>query len=92
LPALAVLSFLIVFDGLQGVLMGALRGVADVILPMASYALAFWGCAVPLCYYLGYRQGGARSAWPGGWWPGSSSPTSSGAALRHRFPAPRRRF
>ena len=58
LPALAVLSFLIVFDGLQGVLMGALRGVADVILPTASYALAFWGCAVPLCYYLGYRQGG----------------------------------
>jgi len=57
LPVLAVLSFLIVFDGVQGVLMGALRGAADVILPTASYALAFWGFAVPLCYYLGYRQG-----------------------------------
>jgi multidrug resistance protein, MATE family len=58
LPVLAVLSFLIVFDGVQGVLMGALRGTADVVLPTASYALAFWGCAVPLCYYAGYRQGG----------------------------------
>jgi MATE family multidrug resistance protein len=58
LPVLAVLSILIVIDGIQGVLMGALRGTADVVLPMASYAIAFWGCAVPLCYYLGYLQRG----------------------------------
>jgi MATE family multidrug resistance protein len=58
LPVLAVLSILIVLDGVQGVLMGALRGTADVILPMVSYAIAFWGCAVPLCYYLGYLQRG----------------------------------
>ena len=57
LPVLAVLSFLVIFDGVQGVLMGALRGAADVILPTASFAIAFWGCAVPLCYFLGYRQG-----------------------------------
>jgi multidrug resistance protein, MATE family len=57
LPVLAVLSFLVIFDGVQGVLMGALRGAADVILPTASFAIAFWGFAVPLCYYLGYRQG-----------------------------------
>lgn len=65
LPALAVLSFLVIFDGLQGVLVGALRGAADVILPTLSYALAFWGCAVPLCYYLGYRQamGAVGLAW-----------------------------
>jgi len=57
LPVLAVLSFLVIFDGVQGVLMGALRGAADVILPTASFAIAFWGCAVPLCYFLGYRLG-----------------------------------
>jgi MATE family multidrug resistance protein len=57
LPVLAVLSFLIIFDGVQGVLMGALRGTADVLLPTLCYALAFWGCAVPLCYHLGYRRG-----------------------------------
>jgi multidrug resistance protein, MATE family len=57
LPMLAVLSFLIVFDGLQGVLMGALRGTADVILPTLFYAFSFWGCAIPICYVVGYRQG-----------------------------------
>jgi MATE family multidrug resistance protein len=57
LPALAVVSFLVMLDGIQGVLMGALRGAADVFLPTAIYGLAFWGCAVPVCYYLGYRQG-----------------------------------
>ncbi len=57
LPVLAILSFLIVFDGVQGVLMGALRGTADVVLPTLIYALAFWGCSIPLCYYMGYRQG-----------------------------------
>lgn len=56
LPALAVISFLVIFDGVQGVLMGALRGTGDVVLPMASYLIAFWGCALPLCYYWGYRQ------------------------------------
>jgi Na+-driven multidrug efflux pump len=48
-----VLSFIIIFDGVQGVL----RGTADVLLPTLCYALAFWGCAVPLCYHLGYRHG-----------------------------------
>jgi Na+-driven multidrug efflux pump len=37
--------------------MGALRGAADVFLPTATYGVAFWGFAVPVCYYLGYRQG-----------------------------------
>jgi MATE family multidrug resistance protein len=56
MPALAAISFLVVFDGVQGVLMGALRGVADVALPMVSYGIAFWGCSLPICYYFGYRQ------------------------------------
>ena len=57
IPAFAVVSVLVVFDGVQGVLMGALRGAGDVILPTTVYALAFGGCAIPLSYYLGYRQG-----------------------------------
>jgi MATE family multidrug resistance protein len=56
LPALAAISFLVVFDGIQGVLTGALRGLADVRWPMASAAISFWGVALPLCYYIGYRQ------------------------------------
>ncbi len=61
LPALAVISFLVIFDGVQGVLMGALRGTGDVLLPMVSYVIAFWGCALPLCYYWGYRQAGGAA-------------------------------
>ena len=56
LPALAAISFLVVFDGIQGVLTGALRGLADVRWPMASAAISFWGVALPFCYYFGYRQ------------------------------------
>ncbi len=56
-PVLAVLAVLVVFDGTQSVLMGALRGAGDVIVPTAIYALAFGACAVPLSYYLGYHQG-----------------------------------
>jgi multidrug resistance protein, MATE family len=56
-PVLAVLAVLVVFDGTQSVLMGALRGAGDVIVPTAIYAIAFGGCAVPLSYYLGYHQG-----------------------------------
>ncbi|HEX3065015.1 MAG TPA: MATE family efflux transporter [Dongiaceae bacterium] len=56
LPALTVISILVIFDGVQGVLMGALRGTGDVLFPMAGYLIAFWGCALPLCYYWGYRQ------------------------------------
>ena len=57
LQALAVISFLVILDGMQGVLMGALRGTGDVLFPMAAYLIAFWGCGLPLCYYWGYRQG-----------------------------------
>jgi multidrug resistance protein, MATE family len=55
-PVLAVLAVLVVFDGVQGVLMGALRGAGDVVLPTAIYAIAFGGCAIPLSYYFGYHQ------------------------------------
>jgi multidrug resistance protein, MATE family len=65
LPMLGVLSLLVVLDGIQGVLMGALRGAADVLYPMVAYGIAFWGCAIPFSYYLGYRQqtGAVGLAW-----------------------------
>jgi len=56
-PVLAVLAVLVVLDGMQSVLMGALRGAGDVVVPTGIYAIAFGVCAVPLSYYLGYQQG-----------------------------------
>jgi MATE family multidrug resistance protein len=57
LPAFRVVALLVILDGVQGVLMGALRGCGDVVVPALIYAVAFGGCAIPLCYLLGYRQG-----------------------------------
>jgi len=60
-PALGLLCFLVIFDSTQAVLMGALRGAGDVLVPTAMYAVAFGGCAIPLCYYFGYRQSGSTT-------------------------------
>ncbi len=55
-PLLAgVVSVLVVIDGLQGVLMGALRGCADTLLPTVIYAVSFWIVGVPAGYWWGYR-------------------------------------
>jgi len=60
-PALGIIALLIIFDGLQTVLMGALRGAGDVVFPMAIYAIAFGGFALPLSYHFGYREGGGAA-------------------------------
>lgn len=56
-PVLAgVVSLLVVVDSLQGVLMGALRGCADTLIPTIIYAVSFWIIGVPAGYWWGYRQ------------------------------------
>jgi MATE family multidrug resistance protein len=60
-PALGLLCYLVIFDSTQAVLMGALRGAGDVLVPTATYAVAFGGCAIPLCYYFGYRRNGSTT-------------------------------
>lgn len=50
--ALGIAAPMLVVDGLQGVLMGAVRGAADVIVPTTLHALSFWGITVPLGYLL----------------------------------------
>jgi len=57
-PAIAFAALIVVVDGLQAVAMGALRGTADIWLPMLASALAFWGVAVPGAYLLGVARGG----------------------------------
>jgi MATE family multidrug resistance protein len=55
-----------VFDGLQGVALGCLRGMADTRVPFAIHLAGFWGVAVPLSAYLGLTRGlGARGLWWG---------------------------
>lgn len=56
-PILAgVVSLLVVVDSLQGVLMGALRGCADTMIPTIIYGVSFWIIGVPAGYWWGYHQ------------------------------------
>ena len=54
-----------VFDGLQAVAAGLLRGVADTTVPFLANLAAFWAIGLPVGIYLGFRT----TAGPVGlWW------------------------
>lgn len=44
-----------VFDGLQAVTSGVLRGTGDTRIPAILHLVAFWGVGIPLGMYLGFR-------------------------------------
>jgi len=51
-------------DGLQVLAIGALRGLADVRVPMWLIAVAYWGIAIPLAWTAGFPWGfGAIGIW-----------------------------
>jgi multidrug resistance protein, MATE family len=52
------------FDGLQTVATGALRGAGETRIPMFSSFVAYWVIGLPLGYYLGFWRGlGAFGLW-----------------------------
>lgn len=57
-PTIVVAAFALLPDGVQAVLMGALRGTADVWPATALYLVSFWLVMVPCGYYLGIIRGG----------------------------------
>ena len=56
-PTVVVAGWLLIWDGAQGVLMGALRGAGDVWMPVIMHAVAFWLVGVPLAGLLVFRLG-----------------------------------
>jgi len=55
-----------VFDGIQVVSIGILRGVADTRWPMVVNILGFWLIGLPVSLWLGFRSGlGPRGLWWG---------------------------
>jgi MATE family multidrug resistance protein len=55
-----------VFDGLQAVAGGVLRGVGDTHAPMWANILGFWLFGLPLSLYLAFRLGmGPQGLWWG---------------------------
>jgi MATE family multidrug resistance protein len=63
---LGVAAFFQLFDGLQIVATGALRGAGDTRTAMISHLLAYWFLGLPLGYLLCFRWGwGAVGLWIG---------------------------
>jgi MATE family multidrug resistance protein len=52
--SIVVVSFFIVVDGAQGVVVGALRGAGDVWPPTGMVTAGFWGVSVPFAYYSAF--------------------------------------
>ncbi len=54
------------FDGLQTVATGALRGAGDTRTPLIANLIAYWGLGLPIGYALGFKVGwGAPGLWIG---------------------------
>jgi MATE family multidrug resistance protein len=55
-----------VFDGLQAVAIGVLRGLGDTRVPLVANAVGFWVIGLPVSLLLGFGWGlGARGLWWG---------------------------
>jgi MATE family, multidrug efflux pump len=57
LQLMAITAWLILADGAQGVLTGAVRGASDTTIPTLIAGLSFWLLGVPLCYGLAFEAG-----------------------------------
>ncbi len=65
-PLFFVAAAFQLFDGLQTVATGALRGAGETRIPMMSSFVAYWAIGLPLGYYLGFpRNMGAFGVWLG---------------------------
>lgn len=64
-----------VFDGIQAVAAGVLRGIGDTRAPMAAMLAGYWFIGLPVSLYLGFRT----SAGPTGLWWGFVAGLSSTA-------------
>jgi MATE family multidrug resistance protein len=63
---LIVAALFQISDGLQSVVLGALRGLQDVKKPMYITFIAYWVIGFPCCYYLGlYTEMKSAGIWLG---------------------------
>lgn len=63
---LVITALFQLFDGLQVVGAGALRGLSDATVPMLCFLVAYWLLGVPLGYYAAFRlDWGVAGIWSG---------------------------
>jgi MATE family multidrug resistance protein len=55
--ALGIAALITLLDGTQGVLIGALRGASDALVPTLIYGLSFWLVSLPIAWWFGVRLG-----------------------------------
>lgn len=61
-----IAAFFQLFDGMQAVVLGALKGMQDVTIPTAITFIAYWLIAFPICYSAGLKMGyGSQGIWWG---------------------------
>ncbi|MEN8957730.1 MAG: MATE family efflux transporter [Flavobacteriales bacterium] len=61
-----IAAFFQLFDGMQAVVLGALKGMQDVKIPTFITFIAYWMIAFPICYFLGISLGyGSEGIWYG---------------------------
>lgn len=59
-------AFFQLFDGLQAVATGALRGAGDTTTPLVCHLIYYWAVGLPLGWYFCFRQNfGAAGLWSG---------------------------
>lgn len=65
-PLLWVAAAFQLFDGLQAMGAGLLRGIKDTRTPMILAIVSYWGVGIPMAWYLGIRSGlGGPGVWAG---------------------------
>ena len=63
---LMMAAFFQLFDGLQGVAIGALRGAGDTQSPMIAHLVCDWCVGLPIGWYLCFKRGwGVKGLWVG---------------------------
>jgi MATE family multidrug resistance protein len=73
-----------IFDGMQVVALGVLRGTGDTRIPMLLHLGGFWGIGIPLSLTLGFALGmGPRGVWWG--YVGSLAAVATMQLLRVRW-------
>ena len=79
---LVVAAFFQLFDGLQVVGLGALRGLKDVRIPTILALISYWVVGIPTSYLLAF---GLHMGAVGVWWGLAAGLTSSSILMFARF-------
>ncbi|HHG85089.1 MAG TPA: MATE family efflux transporter [Bacteroidetes bacterium] len=65
IPLLLIAAFFQLFDGIQAIIAGILRGMSDVRIPTLITFIAYWIVGLPLAWLIGESQMSVQGIWYG---------------------------